>query len=130
MVLELFGGDLAVDPYAAVGALFACRLAVKEVQDGAAAGTRQEQRTQQRQQRQSAHDHPPRRRSGPGLDGHAAISTGGTRTQDQLLNRQGSRRSEADPPLLGALAGLLQRTGGVRGLRRLLDAVEAAGCGG
>jgi hypothetical protein len=25
---------------------------------------------------------------------------------------------------------LLQRTGGVRGLRRLLDAVEAAGCGG
>jgi hypothetical protein len=34
------------------------------------------------------------------------------------------------PRLLDALADLLRRTGGVRGLKRLLDAVEVAGGGG
>jgi hypothetical protein len=38
--------------------------------------------------------------------------------------------TDSAPQLLDALASLLRRTGGVKGLRRLLDAVEAAGCGG
>jgi hypothetical protein len=44
----------------------------------------------------------------------------------------GGRRNGTDAAatLLADLASLLRRTGGVEPLRRLLDALEAAGCGG